>query len=337
MNIILIPYTWMRHFQPALWCGFFGAIAWWLFLSWFLLVGPFWAPSFDGTMWCSLLAISVSGGMILSEANLYRWPFRRRLWKLITVASASFGLVLLFNWFFILLLSLILNDPDVQNPYVVSLKLNICTFVSAGLATGFSVQMVRGWQSWFTFLNYIISGLNAGILAALAWSLFHSFLPQSALSAYLGYDLFWSGLISNVLFGVLFGLGSWTIPDELYAGWLRILSTQRFGHRVPIDAGGGAPKERFVGHYPNGLDLFLPFELGVQELHISVHKSQDNEFILRGLSQEQTRLKRIFEWVNIHYDPNRPAPYEASLKAGDQITLGESAKLEFLILPREER
>ena len=273
----------------------------------------------------------------MSEATLYRWPFKRRLWKILTVMSVSFGLVLCLNWFFILVLRLILQSPDVANPYVVALRLKMCTFVAAGLSTGLSVQMVRGWKGGATFLNYTTSGLNAGVLAALVWSLLHSFLPQSALNAYLGYDLFWSGLLSNFLFGAIFGLGSWTIPDELYAGWLRILSSQRFGHRVPIDAGDGAPKERFVGHYPNGLDLFLPFELGVQELHISIHKNQDQEFILRGLSQDNTRLKRLLEWVNIHYDPNRPAAYEASLRSGDQITLGESAKLEFLILPREER
>ena len=337
MNIILIPYTWVRHIQPALWCGFYGAVAWWLFLSWFLLIGPFWSPNFDGTIWCSLLAMLVSSGMILSEATLYRWPLKRRLWKIGTVASVSFGLVLLFNWFFILVLSIALQDSDIANPHVVSLKLKLCTFVAAGLSTGLSVQMVRGWKGSASLINYVVAGLNAGFLAALIWSLMHSFLPKSALSAYLGYDLFWSGLASNFLFGVIFGLGSWTIPNELYAGWLRILSPQRFGHRVPIDAGDGAPKERFVGHYPNGLDLFLPFELGVQELHISIHKNHEEEFILRGLSQDSTRLKRLLEWVNIHYDPNRPAPYEASLNAGDQITLGPSAKLEFLILPREER
>ena len=68
-----------------------------------------------------------------------------------------------------------------------------------------------------------------------------------------------------------------------------------------------------------------------------MHKNQQNEFILRGLSQHNTQLKRLMEWVNIHYDPHRPAPYEASLNSGDQILLGDSAKLEFLILPREER
>ena len=70
-----------------------------------------------------------------------------------------------------------------------------------------------------------------------------------------------------------------TIPDDLYVGWVRILTGSRFGHRIPIDAKDKRPKERFIGSYPNGLDMFFPFEKHVQPLHGSiVHLPQNNSY-----------------------------------------------------------
>ena len=69
MNIILIIYLDATH-TTSLWCGFLGQGGG--FLSWFLLIGLLGAR-FDGTMWCSLLAMLVSRGMLLS-AILHRWP-----------------------------------------------------------------------------------------------------------------------------------------------------------------------------------------------------------------------------------------------------------------------
>ena len=174
---------------------------------------------------------------------------------------------------------------------------------------------------------------------------------QPCSQPYFGRHFIPSFLILHGLFDVSFVLGRicrlyclWFFSDWalgqfslLYAGWIRVLSGYRFGHRVPIDGGDGLPKERFVGHYPNGLDMFLPVEQGVQELHMSVFLNDSGEYILRGLGQQRIQVKRSLEWVQLHYDPNLPAPYESNLSSGDRIQIGNDAEIEFVILPREER
>ena len=80
-------------------------------------------------------------------------------------------------------------------------------------------------------------------------------------------------------FGFTFGLSTRTIPDDLYVGWIRVLKGARFGHRIPIDAKEDKPKERFIGAYPNGLDLFFPVEETVQPLHASIVHEPDEESI----------------------------------------------------------
>ena len=134
-----------------------------------------------------------------------------------------------------------------------------------------------------------------------------------------------------------FGLSAWTIPDSLYAGWIRILSQTRFGYRVPIDAKPGMAKERFIGSYTNGLDVYLPPQEGVMELHVSAYVDEKQNYYVRGLSQKETILSRFLEKIRMNYDPTSPAPYETKLSSEDRIQLGEHAEVEFIMLPREEK
>ena len=109
---------------------------------------------------------------------------------------------------------------------------------------------------------------------------------------------------------------------------------------MPIDATELGPKERFVGHFPRGLDLFLGVSDGVMEMHISVAVDKKQRYWLRGLSLRPTMLRRFLERVDLRYDPRRPAPLETRLRSGDHIEIGDgnnSAQLEFLMLPREEQ
>ena len=110
--------------------------------------------------------------------------------------------------------------------------------------------------------------------------------------------------------------------------------------RIPVDAEDGAPTERFVGHFTRGLDLFLPGEDGVMEMHLSVVVNEKQQYSARGLSLQPTRVKRFLEKINLRYDPRRPAPLATKINSGDRIELGEGqhlAELEFLMLPKEER
>ena len=109
---------------------------------------------------------------------------------------------------------------------------------------------------------------------------------------------------------------------------------------VPVDSLDGAPTERFVGHFTRGLDLFLPADDGVMEMHLSVLVDEEQGYSARGLSLQPTRVKRFLEKINLRYDARRPAPLATKLNSGDRIELGEGdhqAELEFLMLPKEER
>ena len=144
------------------------------------------------------------------------------------------------------------------------------------------------------------------------------------------------------LFGFAWGLGLWTVPDELYTGWIRVLSRDRFGHRVPVDADKSVFKERFVGSYVNGLDLHLPYTTssgseGVQQLHISVLRDPQNQYYVRGLAQEHTKMQRFLEWALLSYNPSSPVPKEIRLSNGDRLELGPQTEVEFVVIPREER
>jgi hypothetical protein len=337
MNIFLIPYTWIRHLQGAIWCAFFSLIFWWAHITWIAWIGSFWNSSWDGIYFFGGLAGTVSGGSIFIEASLHRWTIRKRITKIIFASAIAFGLYFvlgpLLSWLSSLFVSSKEGIENAANHYLVSLQYTIDSFIACGISTSLAVFFMRADKNKMMFFNHITAGIHAAMFSALFWTAFHSFLERLDFS----YHLYWSGFSACIMFGFFFGLGSWSIPNSLYAGWIRVLSRYRFGHRVPIDGGDGLPKERFVGHYPNGLDLFLPVEQGVQELHLSVFLNDSGEYLLRGLGQQKSQVKRSLEWVQLHYDPRLPAPYESNLSSGDRIQIGTDAEIEFIILPREER
>jgi hypothetical protein len=185
------------------------------------------------------------------------------------------------------------------------------------------------------FFSHIGAGLIAGITMALVWYIVGNPTFQLAFK-----DLYIASALASMSFGLVFGLFSWGIPDSLYAGWIRVITTNRYGRRIPIDGLDGAPRERFVGHYPRGLDLFMPADDGVMELHVSVMVDENQHYRVRGLTLQPSRVTRFLERLNLRYDPMLPAPKEAPLSSGDRILMGppeNQTVLEFIMLPREEQ
>jgi hypothetical protein len=177
---------------------------------------------------------------------------------------------------------------------------------------------------------HIGGGGAASMLAAAVW---HTFGHYSDLFG----DLYVAGAAAALVWGFVHGLLCWGLPDDLYAGWVRVLSHDRYGVRIPLDSQAGTV-ERFVGHFPRGLDLYLPVERGVAELHASFLADENQRYSVRGLSVSPTVTKRFLERIDLRYDERRPAPFETELSMEDRVLLGEKGLvvLEFVLLPREE-
>ena len=334
MNIFLIPYTWWRHLQFGFWSAIVSLLCWWFFLSYLLLVGPFWSSSWDSVFIGLALIFSCSGANIIGEAGLRRWSGKQIFKKLLMLFGISFLLSMLLFWMWHFVLGLFTEAEEVQ--HVMALKYRLGDFVCAGLATAVSVLAVQKWTGWQNALNHIGAGIFAG-LGAGALRMIPYFFTQMS-SEFFTNDLYFAGALSFASFGFLFGIAARGIPEELYVGWVRVLTGSRFSQRIPIDALEQKNKERFFGHYPNGLDLYLPPNEGVLELHASiVHSPSTDQYILRGLSLEHTKMKRLFEWARVDYDHQSPVPREVELQNGDRIELGQHTEIEFLILPREEK
>lgn len=332
MNIFLVPYTWLRHLQMALWCGAAGLLAWWTVLSLFVLGGPQWAPRFDGPVLLGAIAAGVAGASTLGELNLRRDKLYHRVWKV--ALSAGLALLLCEIWYTIWHTTgqaiLFRGDlaEDASDPSLVSLSYRLGAFAMAGLGSGLGPLILRKGHGWF---NHIAGGVAAGLAGAAVWHLLNLHLER---------DLYLAGAGLGFVWGAVHGLLCWSVPDALYAGWIRVLTPNRYGRRIPVDGEAAGPKERFVGHFPRGLDLFLGVEDGVQELHLSVAVDGEQRYVARGLSQHPTQVKRFLERVDLRYDPRRPAPLETRLSSGDRLRVGEGeafAEVEFLMLPREER
>lgn len=340
MNIFLIPYTWPRHLIMGLWCGAAGLLAWWAVLTWTVTMGPFWGPDWDGPLLMGCVSTAVAGASVLGEGNLRRRTLLSRAWRLLLVLGAAMGFTILWYWLWHIFSLRIIESLFADNPNVadnardsslVSLTYRIGAFAMCGMSTGMAAMFGRGIGGWKGMINQLGGGLAAGLAAGTAWYLYNYILYT---------DLYLAGAALGLAWGGVFGLLSWGIPDDLYAGWLRVLSYRRYGHRVPIDATELGPKERFVGHFPRGLDLFMPAEDGVMEMHISVAVDKKQRYLLRGLSLKPTLLRRFLERIDLRYDARRPAPLETRLRSGDRVVIGDgerSAEVEFLMLPREER
>jgi hypothetical protein len=333
VNIFLIPYTWLRHISMALWCASFGLLGWWTVLTVFVGLGPAWHPVLDGSILITTLTGTIAFASLLGENTLRRRALLSSAWRILLGVGIAVGLGMVGYWLWDgIAVRLFFSGklaPDATDTSLVSLRYRIGIFLAAGLASGAGPLVVRKGKGWF---NHLAGGLASGLAGGIAWHIFNF--------DYLGSDLYLAGAAMGITWGFMYGLLVWAIPDELYAGWIRVLSSNRFARRIPIDALDGGPTERFVGHFPRGLDLFLPVQDQVMELHISVAVDERRRYKARGLSVMPTRVMRFLERLDLHYNRARPAPLETRLASGDRIRLGEgpdAAELEFIMLPKEER
>ena len=69
----------------------------------------------------------------------------------------------------------------------------------------------------------------------------------------------------------------------------------RHGRRIPIDPLDGTAKERFIGHFPRGLDVYLPLEAQVMErraLAEELRGARDREAKLAAALEKERELRR---------------------------------------------
>lgn len=368
MNIALIPYTARRHLVMGMMLCGAGLCAWWWTLFLVVVVNPllwdtlqmqFWTRS-EGWFYLGSLGGIVSFLSLFFEGSLRRRPLRWRFfWAAlasgITVGGISLGMP--FVRFLLPIFTGDLTDSLLADASLLTLRYRLSLFLLLGVWTGLGPWVARQlhhqitrrttWggrdgdvapepPTWGEFFNALFSHFGgsfvAGLFAALAWH-----VPAYYDDLY--GDLYVSGALAAGVFGAMHGLLVWAIPDDLYAGWVRVLSYERYGLRIPIPHVDGAPAERFVGHFPRGLDLYMPAEANVMELHASFVKDRDKGYAVRGLSISPTVVKRPLERIDLRYDVRRPAPLETQLRMEDRVLLGPSGdtEVEFLMLPKEER
>ena len=334
MNIYLIPYTPFRHVVVGLVCLGACLAAWWLVLSVTWLWAP-WNVDWDGAVLLGTLSAAAGGASVLAEGSLRRTT----LWKRLLLAGLATTVAALMSvawyWLWALVSTKMLSglgtEEDILDPSLGSLRYRGVSWMTTGFGAGLGTAMVRRFRGG---LSHLVGGALAGLAGAAVW--FAVGYPKFAFAQ----DLFYASALGACAFGFFFGAFTWGVPDDLYAGWLRVLTVTRHGRRIPIDGLDGAPRERFVGHFPRGLDLFLPAPEGVLELHTSILVNRKQEYRARGLTLAPTEVRRFLERVDLRYDSSRPAPLETRLASGDRIVMGppgHQTVVEFLMLPREER
>jgi hypothetical protein len=335
VNIFLIPYTWMRHLSVSLVCAGAALLAWWFVLA-IAVIFPIWTVEWDGAVYVTTVVAAVAGASTLAEASLRRAPLWKRGLRTIGSGAISGVLALAGYWSWHLVMGPLAFDDlaaaDLAEPTLVSLRYRMAAFLFAGVQAGVGPLVFRKGAGFFAHIG---AGAVAGLFAGAAWYVLG--YPKSFIGLS---DLYLASAGGAVVFGSTFGLLAWGIPDNLYAGWMRIVSETRHGRRIPIDAPDGGVRERFIGHFPRGLDLFLPAEDGVMELHISLMVTRKQEYRARGLTLKPTLVRRFLERIDLRYDARRPAPLETRLSSGDRFLLGPPADptvVEFIMLPREER
>lgn len=364
MNIFLLPYNLLRHFAVGAYCAGAALLAWWLLLVWMVSVGPSWSSVWDGAVLLSVIGGVVAYASVMAEYSLRRKTWWKTLVFPLMALGISGGLTWALYWLWLGVIAPGIEAPlieflmtktgfmanqvnpeaektskavailasaiteDVNDPSLVSLRYRIGAFVLGGVATSIGPIIVRKFEG---IVSHFIAGVTSGLVAGGVWH-----ICSTSISS----DLYWSAAFAAASWGLVFGLFAWGLPDDLYAGWIRVLTHTRFGHRIPVDALDGQPKERFVGHFPRGLDLFLPSEEGVLEMHVSVAVDKKQRYVARGLTLAPTFMRRFLESVDLRYDPRRSAPLETKITSGDRLILGEgenAPEIEFIMLPREER
>lgn len=363
MNIRLIPFTWIRHVSIGLFVGGAAVISWWICVNWLtlmprsLVVQQF----YEGMFLMSMLALAIAPTTILAEGMLRR---RAPQWVAAQVVIAGvvallFTAGLVFAWDYILVLvgnaREGVDEPSLGGSATAGLSYRLAGWVICGAVSGMAVYVAR--LAWFLALklrgrfeekipkfiklpnefdvlpkvfDHLFGGLASGLTAAAVWH---------ALNYIILGDFYLASAVGFLCMGFLFGTLVWGIPADLYLGWFRVLSEHRYGHRLPILGADGTFGERFIGHFPRGLNLYVEHQHGVAEIHASFVGDESGRYAVRGLTQSPTVVKRFLESFDLAYDPSSPVPLEADLKMEDIVILGgpnAATHVEFLMLPREE-
>jgi hypothetical protein len=367
LNIYLIPYTGMRHFVMAWVVGAASVLGWWWVVFFTVKVEPwlyanvgFMLPMWmQGPVFLGTLVAAVTFTSLFAEGALRRRVMRWRVFWAMFGTGVAMGGALFGYSLWQLMMPLTTDevmDKVVADTSLVTLRFRLNAWLVAGIWSGigtFLARRVHGfithrwtwggrdgeapavvptWPEWFSALfAHLGGGAVAGAFGAVAWHV-PGYYDE------LAGDLYLSSFLGAFTFGLLFGLLSWPLPDDMYAGWIRVLSAERYGLRIPVPHTDGTPAERFIGHFPRGLDLYLPADQGVAELHTSFVVGPDGRYAVRGLTIQPTLVRRPLERIDLRYDPRRPAPLETGLRMEDRIFMGENGEtvVEFLMLPREE-
>jgi len=334
MNRSLTPYAWSRHVSEALVVCAWVVVVWWALVTFLIDLGPtlglVWHPWFDTYLYFGAFSAVIAGSSVAIEQVHLRRPFMKR-----TVSSAvAAGIALLVSVSGIAIIrvitGMVVSDgmrPLVEGGSLVTLRYTVMIWVWAGFATALGPLIVRKGASWRV---QIAAGLVAAFIAGAVWH---------TCTRLLFLDLYYASVAGPLVWALFYNSLAWPFPDQIYAGWIRVLSGPRAGHRIPIGE-GSQTIERIIGHYPRGLDLHLGANDGVAELHASVLRRADGSFAVRGLSQSPLLLKRMLERIDLRYDVRRPAPLESDLQMEDCLVLEHnkgSTALEFLLLPRGDR
>jgi len=342
-------------------------VTWWLLLLFFVhgqtwlfdTMGFMFKQYMEGPMFLGSMALALSMGSLLLEGSLRR---RRLRWRMLLTGLSGgitfFGFMISYPiWQYMLpVFTGDGLDPLVADSNLVTLRFRLPLWLLAGFWSGIAPFLIRRFHhwsasrwgvmkdsafvpplpTWLEWVNQLFSHVAGAVVAAsFGAAVWHLFGHDNRIAG----DLYWASALGPMVWGFLYGVLVWPIPDDLYAGWMRVLSSERYGLRIPIPHADGSPAERFVGHFPRGLDMYLPADQAVAELHISFIVDGNSRYAVRGLSIQPTQVKRFLERVDLRYDPRRPAPLETELKMEDRILLGPNGEtvVEFIMLPKEER
>jgi hypothetical protein len=336
----LPPVPWARHLWLSAATGGAAALGWWvaLYIVQTLAVPSFWV----GPLWLALVVGSSVGAALIADAvGTGREPVRAALWVALCGPAAA-GTVAVGTAVSVALVDLVARGTVLDQDGLVSLRGQLLAFVTAGSAAGCWLgagrllpRLARRWwpdlevaddAPWpIRLAEHVAAGAVAGGAWAAVWFAFGVY-------GGLGGDLFAGAALGSTIFGLLLGLLAGNAPRRAWAPWLRVRRGARAGTRVPLVDEAGRPLERFVGHFPRGLDLFLPFETGAAEVHVSVTVDALGDVVVRGHSVAPTVLKRFLETVDLAYDPRAPAPVEAVIAPGEIVRVGD-VELEVLYLP----
>ena len=351
MNIVLVPYTWTRHLAVALFTGSAALVAWWVMLFGTVhvrpVIGIWFTHGAEGAFLLAFAAGAIAAASLAAESTLRRME----LWYAVpaTVAAGFFaGLFTLITYGVLTVVVGVLTpsrlEDLVADSSFSSFRFKFLQWGFAGAASGIAPFFVRValWRKWLIGWDHWGGGIASAAIGAAVWHALAYFgvkVPGTDPIVWIiAPDMYLASAMGLFTWGFLHGLLVWGIPDELYAGWFRVLRGPRPGHRIPIDRLEGGPAERFVGHFPRGLDMNIPAEAGVAELHVSFVTDGKHRYAVRGLSQQPTLVHRFLERVDLRYDARRPAPMETELSSEDRIYLGDKQQtvVEFLLLPKEE-